>query len=397
MRGANKRQVTILGSTGSIGCSTLAVIAEASDKYQVNALAAGGNWKGLAQQALAHNPKYVAIFDEAGYAPLKDALAHLPIAVSAGEAAVSALAAQPCDVVVGAIVGAAGIPSAIAALEAGNTLALANKESMVCAGPLLRKIAHENGARILPVDSEHNAVFQAMEDGRFVDSITITASGGPFLHTPIDALADVTPARAIKHPKWAMGPKNSIDSATMMNKALELAEAVYLFDLPHDKIDVLIHPQALIHGMAHFCDGSTLAHLCEPDMRVPIAHALAWPERTRVSVPKLDLAAAQKLEFFTVDPMRFPALDLMRAALGLGQAGPIVFNAANEVAVEYFVQGRCSFLDIVRVVDCTLETFNFHDGAGKAKSSLNLAEISTIDLLAREKTARILSVQTDQP
>lgn len=349
------KRLTILGATGSVGGSTLDLVARNPDRFQIAGLAAGRDWERLAELAKTFRPPQVVIADEAGYAQLKSALAgHPDIAVSAGAAALVALAAEPADLVVAAIVGAAGLPPTLAAIEAGIPVALANKEALVCAGGLMTAAARRSGARILTIDSEHNAIFQVLEAPERVRRIIITASGGPFRTWSLEAMAAATPAQAVKHPTWSMGAKISVDSATLMNKGLELIEAFHLFGLRPDQLDVLVHPQSLVHGLVEYIDGSVLAQLGPADMRVPIAHALAWPERIATPVERLDLARIGKLEFEEADRQRFPALALGEAALAEGSCRPCVLNAANEVAVAAFLEGRIGFLQIATVVAETL-------------------------------------------
>ncbi len=349
------KRLTILGATGSVGGSTLDLVARNPDRFQIAGLAAGKDWARLADLARTFRPTQVVIADEAGYAPLKAALADLPgIAVGAGTDALVALAGAPADLAVASIVGAAGLPSTLAALDAGISVALANKEALVCAGGLMTAAAQRSGATILTIDSEHNAIFQVLEARERVRRIIITASGGPFRTWTREAMAAATPAQAVKHPTWSMGAKISVDSATLMNKGLELIEAFHLFGLRPDQLDVLVHPQSLVHGLVEYIDGSVLAQLGSADMRVPIAHALAWPERIETPVERLDLARIGKLEFEEADRDRFPALALAEAALREGACRPCVLNAANEVAVAAFLEGQIGFLDIAAVVSETL-------------------------------------------
>jgi 1-deoxy-D-xylulose-5-phosphate reductoisomerase len=349
------KRLTILGATGSVGSSTLDLVARNPDRFQVAGLAAGKDWARLADLARTFRPTRVVIADEAAYQPLKAALADQPsIEVAAGTAAIADLARAPADLVVASIVGAAGLPSTLAALDAGITVALANKEALVCAGGLMTAAARRSGAQILTIDSEHNAIFQVLEARERVRRIIITASGGPFRTWTREAMAAATPQQAVKHPTWSMGAKISIDSATLMNKGLELIEAYHLFGLRPDQLDVLVHPQSLVHGLVEYVDGSVLAQLGPADMRVPIAHALAWPDRIETPVERLDLARIGKLEFEEADRERFPALALAEAALAEGACRPCVLNAANEEAVAAFLDGRIGFLDIAAVVAETL-------------------------------------------
>jgi 1-deoxy-D-xylulose-5-phosphate reductoisomerase len=320
------------------------------------------------------------IADDAGYAALRDGLAGTGIEVAAGEAAVVAAAERPVDILMAAIVGAAGLAPTLAALERGTTVAFANKEVLVSAGDLVMQTVARTGARLLPVDSEHNAIFQVFEtEGRAaIDKILLTASGGPFRTWTAAAMATATPAQAVAHPNWSMGAKISVDSATMMNKGLELIEAHYLFALPEPQIEILIHPQSVIHSAVVYCDGSVLAQLGSPDMRTPIAYALGWPERLAVPVAKLDLVALGGLTFEAPDETRFPALRLARQALRAGAGAPTLLNAANEVAVAAFLAHRLPFGAIADVVARVLETVPGHVPA-------NLEAVLALDNAARRE------------
>ncbi len=349
------KRLTILGATGSVGASTLDLVARNPDRFEIAGLAAGRDWEKLAELARRFRAERVVIADEAGYAPLCDALADLPgTEIAAGAAALAALAAQPADLAVAAIVGAAGLPSTLAALDAGVPVALANKEALVCAGGLMTAAARRSGAAILTIDSEHNAIFQVLEARERIHRILITASGGPFRTWTLEQMGAATPAQAVKHPTWSMGAKISVDSATLMNKGLELIEAYHLFGVRPDQLGVLVHPQSLVHGLVEYIDGSVLAQLGPADMRVPIAHALAWPERIETPVERLDLAAIGRLDFEAADRSRFPALALAETALAAGGCRPCVLNASNEIAVAAFLEGRIGFLDIAAVVEQTL-------------------------------------------
>lgn len=371
------KRLTILGATGSVGSSTLDLVARNPERFQVAGMAAGKDWVRLADLARTFRPDRVVIADEAGYAPLKEALADRPdIEVAAGSAALVALAGAPADLVVASIVGAAGLPSTLAALDAGITVALANKEALVCAGGLMTAAARRSGAQILTIDSEHNAIFQVLEARERVRRIIITASGGPFRTWTRAAMAAATPAQAVKHPTWSMGAKISVDSATLMNKGLELIEAYHLFGLRPDQLDVLVHPQSLVHGLVEYVDGSVLAQLAPADMRVPIAHALAWPDRIETPVERLDLARIGKLEFEEADRERFPALALAEAALAEGACRPCILNAANEEAVAAFLDGRIGFLDIAAVVAETLSAI-------PSRCPDTLDDVAEADKLAR--------------
>ncbi|MGK7866826.1 1-deoxy-D-xylulose-5-phosphate reductoisomerase [Falsiroseomonas sp. E2-1-a20] len=351
------RSVTILGCTGSVGRSTMALLDAAPEgAFRVEALVANRDFAVLAEQAVRHRARLAVVADPAAWADLKAALAGTGIEAAAGPKAVEDAAARPADWTMAAIVGAAGLRSTLVALARGGTLALANKESLVCAAELVLAVARKGGATLLPVDSEHNAIFQALDgqDPAGVEKIILTASGGPFRDWTLAEMARATPEQAVRHPVWSMGAKISIDSATMMNKGLELIEAARLFPVPEARIEVLVHPQSAVHGLVQFADGSLLAQLGTPDMRTPIAHALAWPKRIHVAAPRLDLAALGRLEFSAPDPRRFPALRLAREALQAGGGAPTILNAANEVAVGLFLDRRLGFLDIAAVVEATL-------------------------------------------
>ena len=350
------RRVTILGSTGSVGCSTVDLLRRNRDAYDVEALTAFSNVTLLAKQARELRARIAVIGDPALYGALREALAGTNIAAAAGPAALIEAAARPSDWVMAAIVGAAGLAPTLAAARRGAILAIANKECLVTAGPVFRAEMERGGATLLPVDSEHNAIFQVFDfdQPETVDRLILTASGGPFLDADAETLARVTPAQAVAHPNWRMGAKISVDSATMMNKGLELIEAAYIFDMPSERIEVLIHPQSVVHSLVAYVDGSVLAQLGTPDMRTPIAYALGWPRRIPAPARRLDLAALGQLTFQAPDLKRFPALTLAREALQSGGAAPTLLNAANEVAVHAFLSGQISFLDIVRVVENAL-------------------------------------------
>ncbi len=389
---SNPRQITILGCTGSIGRSALDVIAHANTTdavhFELEALAAGSDVAALAELARRHRPKQAVIADESKLVELRERLAGTNIGCSAGEQAVNDAAAMPCDRVLASIVGSAGLPSTLAAIQAGNSVAIANKESVVCAGELILKEAADRGVDVLPVDSEHNAIFQAMQSGKDVEKLTITASGGPFRTSTLDEMRDATPDMAKAHPVWNMGIKNSIDSATLMNKALEFIEAAHLFNLPEDRIEVVVHPQSIVHGMVHYADGAVIAELGAPDMRTPIAHALAWPDRIETTVERLDLASIGTLHFEPVDDGRFPAVRLARAALRFGKGAPAVLNSANEEAVTAFVQERCSFLEIGVIVEKTLEAFCGGDFANASPETLT--DVLALDDEARKMARSVL-------
>ena len=356
--GAMRRRVTVLGSTGSVGCQTLDLIARAPEKYEVVALVAKKNVEKLVEQARLLKPELAVIADENKYETLKAALADTNIAVAAGAQAVIEAAQADADWVMAAIVGAAGLPATLAAAKRGAIVAFANKETLVCAGPLMMKLAADSGAQLLPVDSEHNAIWQVFDFERrdSVSRLILTASGGPFRTFTRAQMADVTPEQAVKHPVWTMGAKISIDSATLMNKALEIIEAHYLFQMPGEKIDVLVHPQSVIHSMVEYEDGSVLAQMGTPDMRTPIGYTLAWPERMATPAAKLDLAKLGQLTFEAPDVEKFPALRFAREAMKKGGLAPAMLNAANEVAVQAFLDKKIGFLDIERINEATLAT-----------------------------------------
>jgi 1-deoxy-D-xylulose-5-phosphate reductoisomerase len=342
------RSITILGATGSVGASTVDLIKREPDFYRVEAVSARRNAAALAQTAREIRARVAVVADEASYGDLKTALAGSGIEAAAGEGALVEAAQRPADWVMAAISGAAGLKSALAAIERGATVALANKECLVCAGALFMKRAAATGATVLPVDSEHNAVFQALGAGRREDvkRVILTASGGPFRTWSLEQIKAATPEQALRHPNWVMGPKITVDSATMMNKGLELIEAHHLFALKPNEIDVLVHPQSVIHGLVEFRDGSVVAQMGSPDMRTPIAHCLAWPRRIDAPAPRLDLAQVRELTFEEADTVRFPALALARQAMAAGGAAPTVLNAADEVAVAEFIAGRIGFSGI---------------------------------------------------
>ena len=353
------QSVAVLGATGSIGTSALDVVARHPDRLRASVLAAGSNVGTLVALCRVHRPDHAAIADPAGYQELRDGLiaAGLTTRAHAGMDAITELAAgDGCQTVVAAIVGAAGLDSTLAAASAGKRLLLANKESLVLAGELLMTAARDGGACIVPVDSEHNAIFQCLpaHASAGLRRIVLTASGGPFRGRTRTELGSVTPAQAIAHPKWSMGPKISVDSATLMNKGLEVIEAHHLFGLPGERIDVLVHPQSLVHSLVEFIDGSTLAQLGLPDMRTALAVGFGWPQRIESGVAGLDLLAHGRLDFEAPDTEAFPCLRLAYAALAAGGTAPATLNAANEVAVSSFLQGRIGFLSIPALVEQTL-------------------------------------------
>lgn len=355
-----RRRISIFGATGSVGQSTLDLIGREPEVFEVVALTANRDAEALAHAARAFRAKMAVIADESHYETLRQALAGSGIEVAAGDQALVDAARIEADWTMAAIVGCAGLRPTLTALQQGRTVALANKESLVSAGVLMMEAVRRSGATLLPVDSEHNAIFQCLAGGRIEDvrRITLTASGGPFRTFTREEMKMVTPAQAVRHPNWSMGAKISIDSATMMNKGLELIEAHHLFPVGLDRLGILVHPQSVIHSLVEFCDRSTLAQLGSPDMRIPIAHALAWPERLETPCTPLDLVAIGRLDFEEPDEERFPAIRLARAAAEADGAAPAILNAANEVAVEAFLQGKIGFLDIATIVAETLERYS---------------------------------------
>ena len=355
------RTLAILGATGSIGKSTLDLVERNPERFEVAAVTSGTNVEALAEIARRTRAKLAVVADESRLRDLEELLVGSSCRSAAGIDGLIEAATGEAELVIAAIVGCAGLAPTMAAVRAGKTVALANKEALVTAGELMTRCAREKGATLLPVDSEHNAIFQCLAGSRAqdVEKLILTASGGPFRTASADLIANATPAQAVAHPNWTMGAKISVDSATLMNKGLELIEAHYLFGLPSSRIDVLIHPQSVIHSMVEFVDGSVLAQLGSPDMRIPISYALAWPERIATPAQRLDLAAIARLEFEPPDLTRFPALRLAREALETGGAAPIVLNAANEVAVAKFLSGGLRFADIPSMVERALERADF--------------------------------------
>lgn len=373
-----RRRVTILGATGSVGRSTLDLLGRQPEAYSIVALTAQRNVDLLAAQARQCNAELAVIGDESRYGALRDALAGSGVEVAAGTQALCEAAGRPNDWVMAGIVGAAGLGPTLAAIRQGAVIALANKECLVCAGELMLREVEHSGATLLPVDSEHNAIYQVFDFERpaAIDRIILTASGGPFLTLDVTAMAQVTPAQAVAHPNWDMGAKISVDSATMMNKGLEFIEAFHLFPVGAEQIEILIHPQSVVHSMVGYVDGSVLAQLGMPDMRTPISYALAWPERMVTPTERLDLAHIGNLSFEAPDPMRFPSLRLAREALAAGGTAPTVLNGANEIAVASFLAERLGFLEIARIVEETLNTI-------ATSSVANLADVAAADTEAR--------------
>ena len=358
----HKRQIALLGSTGSIGTQALDVVRDNTDRFEIYALVARQNVALLAQQAREFRPEVVVIADEQHYAPLKEALADLPMKVWAGADAIADVVQMaPVDVVLTAMVGYAGLRPTLAALEAGKAVALANKETLVVAGELVTATARRTGAPILPVDSEHSAIFQCLvgQDASAVEKVILTASGGPFRTTPREALADVTPAEALRHPNWSMGAKVTIDSASMMNKGFEMIEARWLFGLPPDRIEVVVHPQSIVHSMVQFADGAVMAQLGTPDMHLPIAYALAYPHRLRSATPRLEFAQLSTLTFEAPDRERFRNLDYAYEAARRGGNMPCILTAADEVAVAAFLSGKIGFLAMSDLIAETMARTTF--------------------------------------
>ncbi|MGH6778943.1 MAG: 1-deoxy-D-xylulose-5-phosphate reductoisomerase [Bradyrhizobium sp.] len=386
---AGLRSVTVLGATGSIGDSTMDLLRAAPDRYRVEALTGNSNVQGLAKLAREFDARFAAVADPARLSELRDALAGTGIACGAGESAVIEAAARPADWVMAAVSGAAGLKPALAAVDRGATVALANKECLVCAGDFFMQRASAAGACILPADSEHNALFQALGSGNREElvRVIITASGGPFRTWTAAAIEQATLAQALKHPNWSMGQKITIDSASMMNKGLEVIEASYLFALQPEEIDVLVHPQSIVHGMVEFSDRSVVAQLGSPDMRTPIAHCLGWPERIKGPAVKLDLARIGQLTFEAPDFDRFPAMRLAYEALRTGRGATTVFNAANEVAVAAFMAGKIKFGTIARLVEATIEAWI---RSGNLAALASADDAIAVDHGARNKAATLL-------
>ncbi|MFZ5608899.1 MAG: 1-deoxy-D-xylulose-5-phosphate reductoisomerase [Pseudomonadota bacterium] len=383
-----RRRVSILGATGSVGRSTIDLIARAPERYQVVALTAHGNVARLAEQARRLRPEVAVIGQKALAGELAEALAGTGIAIAAGEAAIAEAAALPADWVMAAIVGAAGLAPTLAAVRTGGIVALANKETLVCAGAVFTREVARAGAKLLPVDSEHNAIYQVFDFDRpeRVSRVLLTASGGPFRTWSAQEMAGATPQQAVAHPNWSMGAKISVDSATLMNKGLELIEAYHLFPIAESQIEIIVHPQSVIHSMVEYIDGSVLAQMGTPDMRTPIGYALGWPDRVETPSPRLDLPTLGQLTFETPDVGRFPALDCAREALRAGGAAPAILNAANEVAVAGFLARRISFLDIVTIVRETLERLSPPDPD-------ELEEVMAVDRQARACAERLVALR----
>ncbi len=382
---AEKKKITILGSTGSIGKNTLDIIAANPDKFDIVALSAGSNVNLLLEQAKLFKPKLIAIANSGKSKILKDALKNTKIEIVSGNMAAVEAASLHTDVTISAIVGFAGLKPTMRAIENSKIIALANKECLVCAGSYMMNKIKQFKAELLPLDSEHNAIFQVFDSSKLenIVRIILTASGGPFLKKTRDELKNITPKQAITHPNWSMGAKISVDSATMMNKALEIIEAHHLFNMSSDKIDVLIHPQSTIHSMVEYIDGSLLAQLGAPDMRTPIAYTLAWPNRMNTTGSKLDISNYMNLEFYPPNTKRFPLLKLVREVIDEGKILPVVFNAAGEVAVYEFLQGNISFLDIENII------FDMVEHASNIKFKVNEFE----DIFPIDEEIRIITLE----
>jgi 1-deoxy-D-xylulose-5-phosphate reductoisomerase len=387
------RTAVILGSTGSVGVSTLDLLERTGAEVKILALTAGRNVALLTEQALHWRPDAAVIEDETLLEELRDRLMGSGVKAAAGASAIIEAAGQGADWVMSAIVGTAGLAPTLAAARAGSTIGLANKESLVCAGPALLSIAKMAGGRVIPVDSEHSAIFQVFDrdNAEVVKRLILTASGGPFRCWTLEAMRSATREQAINHPNWNMGAKISVDSATMMNKGLETIEAAYLFEMPPEKVDVVIHPQSVIHSLVEYADGSTLAQLGPPDMRAPIACAWAWPERVAWDAPGLDLAAVGSLTFERPDEERFPALAIARVALSTGGGAPAAMNAANEIAVGAFLDGAIGFLDIASMVEETLAQMNGGGDLAVCANDEAVEWAQVIDGAARRVAAQVLS------
>ena len=375
------KTVSILGATGSVGTSTLDIVERHPDRYRVAALTASANVEKLAEAALRTGASLAVVADETRYAELRNLLSGSDCRAASGPEGLREAAADEADWVMAAIVGCAGLEPAMAAVTAGRTVALANKEALVTAGALMTDAATQSGATILPVDSEHNAIFQCLGSRNCDDvrRLVLTASGGPFRTWPASEMASATPEQAVAHPNWSMGAKISVDSATMMNKGLELIEAHHLFGLPSEQIDILVHPQSVVHSMVEFVDGSVLSQMGSPDMRIPIAHSLAYPERVPSGAERLDLTRTGSLDFEATDEERFPALRLARAALEAGGSAPIILNAANEVAVAAFLGRQIRFGEIVAMSEAALAN-------SSTPAPTSIADVIAIDDEVRRKT-----------
>ena len=387
---ARPKRLVLLGATGSIGRSCTQVIAAAPERFAVEAVVGGRDGAALARSAIALGAKFAAIADPAGYPDLKAGVAGRQIEIAAGEDAMLEAARRPADLVVSGIVGAVGLAPTFAAIHEGRAVALANKETLVCAGYAVMQAVKRFGARLLPLDSEHNAIFQALGGREAVEIVrmTLTASGGPFREWSAERIAGATCAEALAHPKWSMGAKISVDSASLMNKGLELIEAHHLFAIAPERLAVVVHPQSIVHGLISFLDGSTIAGMASPDMRTPIAHCLAYPDRIESGVAAPDLAELGRLTFEAPDLARFPALRIAREALAEGEGAPTALNAANEIAVAAFLDGRIGFGALAPLVERTLELMR---AAGETSTPLTVAEAVAIHHIARDRASALLA------
>jgi 1-deoxy-D-xylulose-5-phosphate reductoisomerase len=384
----NKKTVSLLGSTGSIGCNTIDLIEKNLDRFSVVALTANRSVDLLAEQVKRTNADMAVVADDSYYKDLKLALSGCRVEVASGKQGLRDAASRSSDLVMAGIVGAAGLEPTLTAVKRGACIGLANKECLVCAGELMLSEIEKSGATLLPVDSEHNAIFQVFdfENPDFTEKIILTASGGPFWEMSLKDMDSVTPEQAVVHPNWSMGNKISVDSATMMNKGLELIEAHYLFGLKEERIEVLVHPESIIHSLVSFVDGSILAQLGNPDMRTPISFALSWPNRMPWPHKELRLADLSKLTFFDPDPERFPAINLAREALKSGGAMPAILNAANEIAVDSFLRGKLQFLGIP---DLVLKTMEHLEG----REFTNIDDLYLIDSEARRVASNLINIK----
>ena len=387
---ARPKRLVLLGATGSIGRSCTHVIAAAPERFAVEAVVGGRDGAALARSAIVLGAKFAAIADPAGYPDLKAGVAGRQIEIAAGEDAMLEAARRPADLVVSGIVGAVGLAPTFAAIREGRVVALANKETLVCAGYAVMQAVKRFGARLLPLDSEHNAIFQALGGREAVEIVrmTLTASGGPFREWSAERIAGATCAEALAHPKWSMGAKISVDSASLMNKGLELIEAHHLFAIAPERLAVVVHPQSIVHGLISFLDGSTIAGMASPDMRTPIAHCLAYPDRIESGVAAPDLAELGRLTFEAPDLARFPALRIAREALAEGEGAPTALNAANEIAVAAFLDGRIGFGALAPLVERTLELMR---AAGETSTPLTVAEAVAIHHIARDRASALLA------
>jgi len=384
------KTITVLGSTGSVGRTTIKLLLENRDKFEVKALAAGNNWKLLAEQARLLSPSFVAIENSDAYRPLQEALGGENIQIGAGPEAVVEAAKINADWVMAGIVGVAGLPATVAAVRRGALIAFANKECLVSAGSILIEEAKKSNAKLIPVDSEHNAIFQVFENDNkhSIDKIILTASGGPFRTTKLSDMELKTPEAALAHPNWEMGAKISIDSATMMNKGLEIIEACFLFAMPENRIDVVVHPQSIVHSLVAYKDGSLLAQLGSPDMATPIAYSLAWPQRMAISQQLLDLKITAPLTFEEPDTIRFPALNLARESIRLAGNSNLVLNAANEIAVKGFLSRQIKFTDIIPFIKTILDK-------EYGKEPISIDEVLLMDRAVRQSANHFLEMKTN--